>query len=403
MSQKKLHSIVCVVSVLFFCLFLFSAVNAEAAPKKLQIGMIACLSGFFSPNDVPGAHEALMTAEMINERGGITVNGEKYLVEIIIEDAKSSLDGVTAAANRLVYDKGLKLILGPAGFFSAASSPITTPNKVLNIISFSTSQPGELDATTPYTFQAYDGAAASFGAGLSYINEHYPDIKKLSIVTADDGSAPYLVPIFKKNLEAAGMEMVGEPVLFSNQTQDFSPIAAKLNAIKDADAIGMGLALPQTVAAIVKGLRELGNQKLAFMGAVCPLSVVAKIAGPEAASNVLLGSITPNDPANPPLMNEITKRLVDKYGEDTPIYLQSANSLWVLKQVIEAAQSIEPDAIKAQWETMDKVETFFGTGIVCGDETNGIKHHVVTHPLAFQILKDGQVASAGFSGEVVLP
>jgi hypothetical protein len=102
-------------------------------------------------------------------------------------------------------------------------------------------------------------------------------------------------------------------------------------------------------------------------------------------------------------MNGISKRLIAKYGPNTPVYLQSANSLWVLKQVIEAAQSIEPVAIKAKWESMDKVETFFGTGIVCGDETTGIKHHVVTHPLPFQTLKNGKVVSAGFSGEVVLP
>ena len=69
--------------------------DSQAAPaKKLTIGMIACLSGFFSPNDVPGAHEAQMTADMINERGGITVKGQKYEVEVIVEDAKSTLDGV---------------------------------------------------------------------------------------------------------------------------------------------------------------------------------------------------------------------------------------------------------------------------------------------------------------------
>ncbi len=377
--------------------------NAAPPSKKLTIGMIACLTGFFSPNDVPGAHEAQMTAEMINERGGITVKGDKYEVEVVIEDAKSTLDGVTAAANRLVYDKGLKLILGPAGFYSAASSPVTTPNKVLNIISFSTCQPGELDKTTPYTFQAYDGTAASFIAGVNYVKKNYPKIKKVAIVTADDGSPPYLTPVMKNGLEAAGMRMAGDPVLFPNETQDFSPIAAKLNAFKDADAIGVGLGLPNHVGAIVKGLRELGNKKLLFMGVVCPFTVVAKIAGTEAAANVLISSVTPNDPGNPSLMNEISKRLVAKYGESTPVYLQSANSLWVLKQVIEAAKSIEPDAIKAKWESMDKVETFFGTGIVCGDLTHGIKHHVVTHPLPFQTLKGGKVVSAGFSGEVVLP
>src|SRR5208337_2684429 len=133
--------------------------------------------------DVPGAHEAQMTADMINEKGGITVKGEKYEVEVIVEDAKSTLDDVTAAANRLVFDKGVKLILGPAGFFSAASSPVTTPNNVLNIISFSTGQPGEIDKTTPFTFQAYDGTAASFIAGVNYLKAHFPKVKKVAIVT----------------------------------------------------------------------------------------------------------------------------------------------------------------------------------------------------------------------------
>lgn len=407
MNPKKSVSVVNLVSIVVLAsMFMFSAWSTEAAAaqtKTLKIGMIACLSGFFAANDVPGAHEAQMTAAMINEKGGIKVKGQTYKLEVIIEDAKSTLDGVTAAANSLVFGKKVNLILGPAGFFSAASSPVTTPNKVLNIISFSTGQPGELDKTTPYTFQAYDGTAASFGAGVSYVKKHFSNIKKVAIVTADDGSAPYLKPVFQKTLQSAGMTMAGDPVLFPNETQDFSPIAAKLNAIKDADAIGVGLALPNHVGAMVKGLRELGNKKLVFMGVVCPFSVVAQIAGPEAAKNVLLSSITPNDPGNPPLMNAISKRLIAKYGANTPVYLQSANSLWVLKQVIEAAQSVEPDAIKAKWESMGKVETFFGTGIICGDETTGIKHHVVTHPLPFQTLKNGKVVSAGFSGEVALP
>ena len=301
--------------------FLVSGFNGEseaAQTKKLKVGMIACLTGFFSPNDVPGAHEAEMTAEMINERGGIKVKGTTYEVEVLIEDAKSTLDGVTAAANRLVYDKGVELILGPAGFFSAASSPVTTSNGVLNIISFSTGQPGELDQSTPLTFQAYDGTTASFVAGVNYVKDHYPQIKKIAVVTADDGSVPYVKPVFKDALAAAGMSLAGDFVLFPNETQDFSPIAAKLNSIKDADAIAVGLGLPNHVGALVKGLREMGNTKLVFMGVVCPFNVVAKIAGTDAAANVLIHSITPNHPDNPPLMNEISKRLIAKYGDNTP-------------------------------------------------------------------------------------
>jgi hypothetical protein len=75
-----------------------------------------------------------MTDDRINEKGGITVKDERYRVEVIVEAAKIRLDGVTVAANRLVFDKGVKLILGIAGFFSTASSPVTTPNNVLNLI-----------------------------------------------------------------------------------------------------------------------------------------------------------------------------------------------------------------------------------------------------------------------------
>jgi hypothetical protein len=102
-------------------------------------------------------------------------------------------------------------------------------------------------------------------------------------------------------------------------------------------------------------------------------------------------------------LNDLSKRITTKYGPDTTMLGQSANSLWVLKQIIEAAQSFEPAAVKAKWEATDKVETFFGPGKVCGDQTYGIKHHVVAHPEPFEILKDGKVVSAGYSGEIFIP
>ncbi|MGA2108667.1 MAG: hypothetical protein ABSH25_13600, partial [Syntrophorhabdales bacterium] len=68
---------------------LITDANAAAGAKKLQIGMIACLTGWFAVHDILDSNEALMAAQMINERGGINVKGEKYEVEVVIEDAKS--------------------------------------------------------------------------------------------------------------------------------------------------------------------------------------------------------------------------------------------------------------------------------------------------------------------------
>jgi branched-chain amino acid transport system substrate-binding protein len=382
---------------------LITDANAAAGAKKLQIGMIACLTGWFAVHDILDSNEALMAAQMINERGGINVKGEKYEVEVVIEDAKSTLDGVTAAANKLVFDKRLKLILGPAAFFAGASSPVTTPNKVLSILSFCTNQPGELDSTTPYTFMAYDATVGNTIATVAYVKKYYPAVKTMVVVHPDDGSVPYTAPIFKKALQDAGLTQVGDVIMYANEAQDLSPIAEKINA-RGADAVLLGNGIAPHAGSLIKGLRELGNTKPFFSGAIgCSLDVAIKMAGKEAVKNVVMLAITPNDTSNPPLLNDLSKRITTKYGPDTTMLGQSANSLWVLKQIIEAAQSFEPAAVKAKWEATDKVETFFGPGKVCGDQTYGIKHHVVAHPEPFEILKDGKVVSAGYSGEIFIP
>ena len=48
------------------------------------------------------------------------------------------MDGVTAAANRLVFDKKVKFILGPLAFFAPASATVIEPAKVFR---FSTGPP----------------------------------------------------------------------------------------------------------------------------------------------------------------------------------------------------------------------------------------------------------------------
>ena len=77
--------------------------------------------------------------------------------------------------------------------------------------------------------------------------------------------------------------------------------------------------------------------------------------------------------------------------------------MWILKEVIEAAQSLDPTVVKKKWESMDEVDTIFGKAKVCGDKTFGIKHHVVASPQPIQILKGEKEASAGWIDVGVIP
>ena len=382
----------------------FDKDSNAAAPKTVKIGVLNCLTSWYAGHDIPNWNEVQAVGEMINERGGITVKGEKYKVELLVEDGKSTLDGVTAAANRLVFDKDVKVILGPGGPFPPAAGTVTNPNKVIDILNYCLCQPGEIDKTTPYSFLGGDGSIESFYGTIKYLKKLYPKVKRVVLTNADDGSLPYLVPLFKKALQDEGLILAADLVPYSNDTQDFSPIAARLNATKDVDAVILCTGMATHFGSIVKGLRELGNQKPYFVSCGSNLQDILSVAGKEGAKNVFVHAPSLYAADNTPLMNELGKKLIAKHGADIPFWCHDANSLWVVKQVIEAANSFDPTAIKNKWETMDRVATLYGPGRIGGDVTYGIKHHAVGTRVPFQALKDGKVASAGYSpGEVLVP
>ena len=181
--------------------------------------------------------------------------------------------------------------------------------------------------------------------------------------------------------------------------EDFSPIAAKLNAIKDADAIFMENGAPIHAGNIVKLLRGLGNKKPYVYQGLTPCSDIISIAGAEASNNVVTSGLTPNAKGNPALMDEVYKR----GAPNRNFYLFNPNGLWVLAKMIQAANSLDPAVVKAKWESMDKVETLFGTGYVSGDETYGIKKHAIGHPLPYQKVVNGKVVFGGWSDVGPIP
>ena len=77
--------------------------TAASEAKTLKIGALFGVTGFFAVREVPGYNRLKIAADMINEQCGITVDGQEYKIEIVLEDCKSAMDGVTAAGNKLIY------------------------------------------------------------------------------------------------------------------------------------------------------------------------------------------------------------------------------------------------------------------------------------------------------------
>ena len=211
-----------------------------------------------------------------------------------------------------------------------ATLPICEANKVFNVIGFCTNTPGELDKTTQYRFLGTNGTMGNFYGITKYVKKAHPEVKNAVVLIPEDGSARYLQPLFKKALQNNGITMVGDLIGFSLQMTDFSPIAQKIARIK-ADAVFLPNAGPNHVSNILKGMRELGDERWLFYGSVSLFSDMKELAG-KATYKVTNGVVTPGAPGNAPQLEAYLQKYQEKFGEIKSIILQNSCGLYILPQ-----------------------------------------------------------------------
>ena len=97
--------------------------------------------GTFNPRTGPAAAWGLnndrgvaLCAEEWNEKGGVTVKGQKYKIELIHEDDKYRGEEAVKAVNKLIFTDKVKFIVSPiASICVMAAQPTTEANKVILI------------------------------------------------------------------------------------------------------------------------------------------------------------------------------------------------------------------------------------------------------------------------------
>jgi len=365
--------------------------ETTAAPggkvETLRIGGIFQLTDWYSAVDAGEIGDTQVVADLINTKYPLVIGDTTYKIELVTQDGKSSLDGNTAAANKLVYDDKVKFCVGPSAFFNAATSPIFEAEKVMHVAGYNTFIPGEMDETTPYGFLGSNGPVASSSAAMKALKREFPDVKNVARATADEATVNYTKEMWDNTITSNGFNIVGDLILYNNAATDFNPIAVQLNAIADADAYWFPLGTPPAYGNITKGLRALGNTKPVVFPNYGPSTLA--IVGPEGSTNILnTQSYLTDDPYNPPIMQEVFAAR----NTDLQWFGMVPNALWVLVEAMRVAQSIEPADVVAAWESMDpKVSTLYGEGLLCGTETYGLKQHAVIYGCATSKIIDGQL------------
>jgi len=166
----------------------FLVKEAAAQVKTLKIGLITSVTGPMAPGFRPILEAAKPAVDLMNQRGGVTVSGQKYLIEILTTDDQSSPAGAVAATNKLLQE-GVKFIIAPIFIPNfMASGPISEEAKVLRVL------PASIDPLlfSPPNRYSFDGEATHYGAPYVYdkLKSLYPKMKRVAIVRPDDPLNP---------------------------------------------------------------------------------------------------------------------------------------------------------------------------------------------------------------------
>ncbi|MFZ1914410.1 MAG: ABC transporter substrate-binding protein [Dehalococcoidales bacterium] len=358
--------------------------------KTYTVGLLAELTGFLGSYNTATVNEAQIAVDMVNENGGVIVGGQNYNLKLVVEDGQSTLDGTTAAANKLIFNDNVKIIIGPDAYFNSAVSGLCEQNKILHIAGYCTMQPGEMDATTTYTFLGQAASINYFTGALAYLKANYPNVKTVALAMPDDGSIPYFGAAVQKMVQAAGYTVAGSIIGYNNSAVDFSPYAAKIIATgADAVICCSGIALPN--GSILKDVRDAGSNMLfVICNSTIPTDNI-KVAGTTESTNVVDCSAAYIGCPNPSaILTEMIQRYQLLVGNSNAplVTLEYANPIWELGQVLNQANSFDPAVLKNTFSNMTSIQTLYGPGTISGLKTFGI-NQAVSYQLPITTITNG--------------
>ena len=297
-------------------------------------------------------------ADWINQNGGVKINGESYKIQLVVVDEGETPDSGVTAATKLVETDKVKFIVGTISpQIAAAAAAVTEPAKVLRALWHGEGTKTELNAQMPYTFRVpicpHDFAMEM----LKYHMETSPQAKKITLLFIDNSAGVTLADQVKGMIQGLGLQHV-ETIMYPVDTQDFSPIISKVMR-GEPDAV-FCTALPPLMGGILKTARENGFEGPIYNLSPTDPNVVKMIASPQLATNCIVPAPDLNSTNIPPLMKEMVDKVKAKYNEVSWDYLRAFDSLWVLAQAIEAAQSLDTTAVAKAWENMKSFKTLEG-------------------------------------------
>ncbi len=235
-----------------------------AAPSTIKIGLNTELTGGIPVVGESCNNAAELAAKEINDAGGLEVAGQKYQIELIIEDNEDKAESAAAAAQKLAT-AGVLAMIGPNASRNAIpAAEVAESSKMPMISPWSTNPKTTVDAQTgqpkQYVFRAafiddFQGRVAARFA-LDQLKTAKPAVLYDVASEYNKGIAEF----YKKTMEESGISVVS----FETYTTGDKDFSSQLTKIKESGADS--LFLPNYYSEVPLQVQQA--HKLGFTGTV---------------------------------------------------------------------------------------------------------------------------------------
>lgn len=353
--------------------------TAAAAGGTIKIGFLAPLTGPVAAWGKPGLDGCQIWAERINAAGGIKLGDESFNVEFVAYDNEYDPAKARTGATKLIREDGVSFIMMLGGDTWPGVQPVAEKTGML----FSTLLPSDLSPDTTTLIAPAEVHPIYNVTGVEWLAENKPDLKTAVMCAQDDALGLPSVATYLAAFEAAGIEMLDEPLLFDPATTDFAPVVTRLLA-NDPQIVCLDTCYSDYVHPIAEQLFQQG-----FKGQIisCTADFYDQMIA-KTSKEFMEGFIFQFPDFDDPAMNadnvnfedpngfyaEYNKRHPGEWGAVSWEYA-SIMDLW--KAGAEKAGSAEPEAVLAAMQEGGKGKHAFGDADWWGEELFGISNALV--------------------------
>ena len=230
--------------------------SAWAQAKTIKIGINAPITGDIPKVGEGSKYAAEMWLEDINKAGGLAVGGQKYKVEVVVEDNESKPESAAKAATKLITEDEVLAIVGPQASSQAIPAGEMANNYGTPMISPWSTNP-DTTKDRPFVFRGCFLDPFQGPVVANFIKDEF-GFKKAAVLYDIASDYPKgLAEVFKDAWEK--LNGAGSVVAFESFTTKDADFSSQLTNIINSGA--QFLFTPQyynEVALIVQQAQELG-------------------------------------------------------------------------------------------------------------------------------------------------